>query len=63
MDSGRGWFLTGGGLEPITWTKGSYKNQFTFTLSDGAPAKGNVGPTFIAIIDESMVESLAFDRE
>ncbi len=63
LDSGRGWFLTGGGLEPITWAKGSYKNQFTFTLSDGTPAKGNVGPTFIAIIDESMVESLAFDRE
>lgn len=47
LDSGKGWFFTNGGVAPITWSKGSYKNQFTFTLSDGSPVKGNVGPTFI----------------
>ena len=63
LDSGKGWFFTNGGVAPITWSKGSYKNQFTFTLSDGSPVKGNVGPTFIALIDSSMEESMKLDPE
>lgn len=63
LDSGKGWFFTNGGVAPITWSKGSYKNQFTFTLSDGSPVKGNIGPTFIALIDSSMEESMKLDPE
>lgn len=58
LGSGDGWFFTGGGYEEINWKKGGYQNQFTFTAKDGSPITGNVGPTFIAIIDHSMVNSM-----
>ena len=58
LNSGTGWFFTGGGVEEISWKKGSYQNQFTFTAKDGTPITGNVGPTFIAIIDHSMASSM-----
>jgi hypothetical protein len=58
LNSGSGWFFTGGGYEEISWKKGNYQNQFSFTKKDGSPIEGNVGPTFIAIIDQSMVGSM-----
>ncbi len=58
LGSGTGWFFTGGGYEEINWSKGNYQNQFTFTKKDGSPITGNVGPTFIAIIDRSMTSSM-----
>lgn len=58
LGSGDGWFFTGGGYEEINWKKGGYQNQFTFTAKDGSPITGNAGPTFIAIIDQSMVSSV-----
>ena len=48
---------------PHHLVEGLLKNQFTFTLSDGSPVKGNVGPTFIALIDSSMEESMKLDPE
>ena len=61
LQSGKGWLLTGGGMEPISWSKGAYQKPFTFTRADGSPAEGNVGPTFIALIDNSLTGSLTFD--
>lgn len=58
LNGGEGWFFTGGGMENITWSKNSYAEQFSFVKEDGSPIQGNVGPTFIALIDESMVPSM-----
>lgn len=62
LANGKGWLLTGGGMETISWSKGSYENPFTFTRGDGTAAQGNVGPTFIALIDSSMEGSLKFEN-
>ena len=62
LNNGKGWLLTGGGMETIAWSKGSYENQFSFTRADGTAAQGNVGPTFIALIDSSLENSLRFEN-
>ncbi len=59
LNGGSGWLFTGGGFEPVSWSKGSYQNPFSFTRQDGSAAQGNVGPTFIALIDDSMAGSVA----
>ncbi len=58
LGSGDGWLFTGGGYEEIQWKKGNYDNQFSFTGKDGQPVSGNVGPTFIAIIDQSAASAM-----
>lgn len=58
LGSGGGWLFTGGGYEEINWSKGGCGNQFAFVKKDGSPAQGNIGPTFIAIIDSSMAGSM-----
>ena len=55
---GSGWLFTGGGYQEITWIKGDYGTQFSFAGKDGQPVAGNVGPTFIAIIDQSAVSAM-----
>ena len=59
LGSGSGWFFTGGGYEEISWSKGNYQNQFAFTKKDGNPITGNVGPTFVAIIDSSQAPNMS----
>lgn len=60
LGQGGGYLFTGGGYEKITWSKGGYQNQFSFAKQDGTAVSGNVGPTFIAIIDRSVESSMQF---
>ena len=50
LSSGKGYYITNGGKEEISWKKGASQNQFVFTNSDGENLKVNSGKTYICII-------------
>lgn len=50
LSSGKGYYITNGGKEEITWKKGKSANQFTFTDSNNEPLKVNKGKTYICIL-------------
>lgn len=50
--TGEGYYARDGKLVPITWSRDSDSDPFTYTLSDGTPVTFGVGTSYIAIIDE-----------
>ena len=47
---GTGYYVYGGQIIPIKWTRKSVYDPFTYTLEDGTPLTFAVGKTYIAII-------------
>ncbi len=52
LSSGEGYYVTNGTYTMINWSKGSSKNQLTFTNSDGTPLKVSAGNSYIGFIDK-----------
>jgi len=50
LNSGKGYYITNGGKEEISWKKGASQNQFAFTNQNGESLKVNSGKTYICII-------------
>lgn len=51
--SGKGYYITNGKCEEITWEKASRKDNTVYTREDGSPLVINPGKTFINIISPS----------
>ena len=49
ITNGAGYYITAGGAQKITWTKGDEYSQFEFYDSDGNELELNCGKTYIAI--------------
>ena len=52
LDSGDGYYITNGTYTFIKWSKGSVKNGFTFTDTEGNPLKVSVGNSYVCIADK-----------
>ncbi|MCL2369039.1 MAG: DUF3048 domain-containing protein [Oscillospiraceae bacterium] len=48
---GEGYFISGGYMVPIRWTKGSHSEPFRYTLLDGTPLELAVGQTYVNIVN------------
>lgn len=48
--TGDGYFACGGKYIPITWSRESVEDSFTYTLSDGTPLALGIGKSYIAIV-------------
>ncbi len=53
LSSGSGWYVTAGGREAISWSKGGVEDAFSFTTADGDPLTANVGKTYVCITDQT----------
>lgn len=53
LDGGDGYYVTGGTLQPIKWTKGKASNGFKFTDTDGNELEVNVGKSWVCIANEA----------
>ena len=51
--SGRGYYLTGGAYEEITWSKASRQADTVYMKADGTPLVLNPGKTIVNIISSS----------
>ena len=57
LNSGKGYYVTNGGSEEISWKKGASANQFVFTNANGENLKVNTGKTYICIISTDRQKS------
>lgn len=55
---GEGYYFYGGKYIPILWEKGEPENPLVITDLKGEPIEINVGKTYVAVIDDAMVETL-----
>lgn len=53
LDGGDGYYVTGGTLRPIKWTKGKASNGFKFTDTDGNELVVNTGKSWVCIANEA----------
>lgn len=60
LGSGDGWYVTGGGREPISWSKGDSAKQFVITGSDGKEITANPGKCYICVTDKGNAASTTF---
>ena len=51
VGSGTGYFCTGGKYVPITWSRPTVEDPFTYTTQDGTPISFTPGKTYCAVID------------
>ena len=49
LSSGEGYYVTNGAYVPIKWKKGTSKNSFKFTNTDGTELKINAGNSWVCI--------------
>ena len=56
---GEGFYFYGGKYIPILWQKGEPENPLVITDLEGNPVEINVGKSYVAIIDDAMVETLS----
>ena len=49
LSSGKGYYVSGGGMVEINWSKGKASDNFTFTTKDGEPLKVNQGNSYVCI--------------
>lgn len=50
LGSGEGYFAANGQIVPITWSRSSYNEPFTFTMENGEEVTYGVGTTYIGVI-------------
>lgn len=55
--AGEGFYLTRGGLQKVTWEKGVVENPLTVYGEDGTELPVNVGTSYIAFVDERVLEA------
>ncbi|MBR2027561.1 MAG: DUF3048 domain-containing protein [Oscillospiraceae bacterium] len=55
---GEGYYFYGGKYIPVLWQKGEPENPLIITDLDGNPVQINVGKSYIAVIDDAMVETI-----
>lgn len=48
---GEGYFACDGKIVPITWSRKSVSDPFSYSLADGTPVTLGVGKTYVAVID------------
>lgn len=53
LEAGDGYYCVNGTYTPIKWSKGSAKNSFKFTLSDGSELTVNPGNSWVCIADKN----------
>lgn len=59
--SGKGYYITNGKAEKITWVKNENKKQRVYYGSDGKELKLNVGKTFISIFPKKRIDNLLME--
>lgn len=55
---GEGYYFYGGKYIPVLWQKGEPENPLIITDLEGEPIQINVGKSYIAVIDDAMVETI-----
>ena len=60
LSAGDGWYISAGGREEISWSKGGVEDPLTFTDAAGDPLTVNVGKTYICITDGSYESQVTF---
>ena len=60
LSAGDGWYISAGGREEISWSKGGVEDPLTLTDSSGDPLTVNVGKTYICITDGSYESQVTF---
>lgn len=60
LGGGDGWYVTGGGRQPISWSKGDSQDQITITGPDGKEIEANPGKCYICITDKGNAASTTF---
>jgi hypothetical protein len=50
LDQGRGYYISGGQAQKITWRKGQTKDSFTFADEGGSELQVNAGKSYIGVI-------------
>ena len=53
LSGGSGYYISGGGIKEIKWTKGSASDPFKFTTIDGAELKVNTGNSYVCIVNDT----------
>ena len=53
LNSGDGYYCTGGTYTPIKWSKGAATNGFKFTKADGTELSVNAGSSWVCIADKN----------
>ncbi len=53
LTSGKGFYISGGKAEPINWAKGTTKDPWKLTRSDGSPLVLNRGKIYMGILRDS----------
>lgn len=53
LNSGDGYYCTGGTYTPIKWSKGAAANGFKFTKADGTELSVNAGSSWVCIADKN----------
>ena len=55
--AGKGFYLTRGGLQKVTWKKGVVETPLTVYAEDGSELAVNVGTSYIALVVERVLEA------
>jgi len=55
---GEGYYFYGGKYIPVLWQKGEPENPLIITDLEGTPIEINTGKSYIAVIDDAMVETI-----
>ena len=53
LSGGRGYYISNGGIEEISWSKGDSSDSFKFTTADGSKLEVNRGNSYVCIINDS----------
>ncbi len=53
LQSGSGYYITNGTVQPIKWSKGAAKNGFTFTDNAGNEIKVSAGNSWVSIVNKA----------
>ncbi len=53
LEGGNGYYVSKGGVENITWTKGGVDNSLSFKKADGSEFSANAGNSYVCVIKDS----------
>ncbi len=59
--NGKGYFACDGQVVPITWSRKSVNDPFSYSLTDGTPVTLGVGKSYVAIIGTSGAAGVAYE--
>lgn len=58
---GEGYFACDGQIVPITWSRKSVNDPFSYSLADGTPITLGVGKTYVAVIDTESPAGVTYE--